>query len=449
MQKINIIGAGLAGCELALHLADFGYDINLYEMRPEVSTPAHKTNLFAELVCSNSLKSNLISTSSGLLKAEMELLNCQLLKIARDCSVPAGNALAVDRDNFSAQVTQIIKNHPNISIINQEFHNFTDDLTVLATGPLSSDKLINSLSKVIGEEYLYFFDAIAPVVSKDSINIDIAFSKTRYDKGEADYINCPFSKEEYYRFVDALLEGEKYQAKEFENEYFKDIKFKYYENCMPIEELAHRGKDTLRYGVMRPVGLENPVDGKKPFAVIQLRIENANKTAYNLVGCQTMLKQKSQQTAFRLIPGLENAEILRYGAIHRNTYLNSPQLCNPNLSLKNKPNIYLTGQLSGVEGYTESIFSGLLLAKIIHHWLFHKTDLPMLPETTISGQLWRHLIQGNTNDKKNFVPMNANFGLLPEVFQAKKNKQEKKELLATRAINDLREYLLKLNSITP
>ncbi|MCK9331006.1 MAG: methylenetetrahydrofolate--tRNA-(uracil(54)-C(5))-methyltransferase (FADH(2)-oxidizing) TrmFO [Candidatus Cloacimonetes bacterium] len=445
MQKINIIGAGLAGCELALQLADFGYDIDLYEMRPDVSTPAHKTNLFAELVCSNSLKSNLISTSSGLLKAEMDLLNCKLLQIAKECSVPAGNALAVDRDNFSAQVTHKIKNHSKIRVINQEFYNFTDDLTVLATGPLSSDRLIDSLSKVIGDEYLYFFDAIAPVVSKDSINLDIAFSKTRYDKGEADYINCPFNKDEYYRFVEALLEGEKYQAKEFENDYFQNVEFKYYENCMPIEELARRGRDTLRYGVMRPVGLENPNTGQKPYAVIQLRIENSNKTAYNLVGCQTMLKQLSQKQAFRLIPGLKNAEFVRYGSIHRNTYLNSPRICNRNLSLTNKPNIILSGQLSGVEGYTESIFSGLLTALIIHHKLKYNKDLNLLPETTVCGQLWRHLITDNSDNKKPFIPMNANFGLLPDVYQEKKNKKEKKELLASRAINDLKNYLLSNN----
>lgn len=446
-STINIIGAGLAGCEAALQLADAGFNVHLFEMRPDIKTPAHKTGYFAELVCSNSLKSSLISTSSGLLKAEMELLNCKLLSFAQKYSVPAGNALSVDREYFSKAVTQVIENHPNIKIIREEFCNFNDELTILASGPLTSDNLTQALINEIGNNHLYFFDAIAPVISADSIDKRIAFSKTRYDKGEPDYINCPFEKDEYYNFVEALLTGEKHEPKEFESAFFNDVKFSFYENCMPIEELARRGKDTLRYGVLRPVGLENPHTGKRPFAVLQLRIENLSQTAYNLVGCQTMLKYGVQKEVFRLIPGLANADFVRYGSIHRNTYLNTPDICNVDLSLKNKPNIFLAGQLSGVEGYVESIFSGLLLSMIIKERLVNNSTLHILPETTISGQLWRYITGqlDQKNTKHRFTPMNANFGLLPDVYQGKKNKTEKKQLYSERALRDLSEYIKNMS----
>ena len=429
-KTVKIIGAGLAGSEAALYLADKGWNVKLYEMRPIVKTPAHNSSNCAELVCSNSLKSKLLSTSSGLLKAEMDLLGSRLLPIAYQSSVEAGNALAVDRDVFSEKVTQLIKSHPNIEFINEEFTCFDDQLTILASGPLTSDSLTKELLRVIGSEQLYFFDAIAPVVSAASINHEIAFSKSRYDEENSDYINCPFNKEEYYNFVDALNNGEKHEAKEFENEFFQDPNFKFYENCMPIEELARRGKDTLRFGVMRPVGLEDPRTGRRPYALVQLRIENQEKTAYNLVGCQTMLKYSEQAKIFRLIPGLENAEFLRLGSIHRNTYVNTPQICNQNLNLKNKPNIYLAGQLSGVEGYMESIFSGLLIAKII------SKELSDLPPETIAGQLWRYL----TTENKHFLPMNSNFGILPELDR-KYNKKDRKDQYSERSLKALQSFI--------
>ncbi len=430
MKKVKIIGAGLAGSEAALQFANHGWHVDLYEMRNKQRTAAHQTDLCAELVCSNSLKSKLITSSSGLLKAEMELLGCELLQYAKVSSVEAGNALAVDRDVFSHKVTQAIKNHSNIKLINEEVVSLDHELTVLSTGPLTSERLTGEILKIIGSNHLYFFDAIAPVVSEDSIDYNIAFSKSRYDDENTDYINCPFNKEEYYQFVEALNQAEKHEAKEFENEFFKDPKYQFYENCMPIEELARRGRDTLRFGVMRPVGLEDPRTGRRPYALIQLRIENKDKTAYNLVGCQTMLKYHEQKKVFQLIPGLQNADFLRYGSIHRNTYLNTPLICNKTLNLKDRPNIYLAGQLSGVEGYMESIFSGLLVSQIIIN------SLESLPLTTISGQLWNHLI----TERKTFLPMNSNFGLLP-ALNDKKNKKEKKQMFADRSIRDMKDFL--------
>ena len=424
MKKVKIIGAGLAGCEAALQLTKAGFRVNLYEMRSFTQTPAHETGLFAEMVCSNSLKSNLLTTSSGLLKAELELLDCELLKIARECAVPAGNALAVDRNLFANRVTDIIRNNRMIEIFNVEYTKFDDEETILACGPLVSEKLTRSLIELIGDEHLYFFDAIAPVVTADSIDFDKVYAKTRYDKGEADYVNCPFDKEEYRRFVEALNNGEKHVAKEFENEFFQNVDYRFYENCAPIEELAKRGVDTLRYGVMKPVGLDNPHTNKRPYAVIQLRAENKEKTAYNLVGCQTMLKYSEQKKIFSLIPGLENAEFMRYGSIHRNTYLNTPEICNNDFTLKKAPNIRLAGQIAGVEGYVESIYSGLLTARIL------TGDIVALPEESIVGQLWKYLTKPNAD----FKPMNANFGLLPEILMERKNKSLKKELLCRRSL---------------
>lgn len=429
MKNINIVGAGLAGCEAALNFADAGWQVKLYEMKPKKFSEAHKLSGFAELVCSNSLKSQLPTTGSGLLKEEMKLLNGKLLPIAEACAVPAGNALAVDRDDFSQAVTSQITQHPNITVINEEFSTIDDTLTIITTGPLSSDKIIDALSPFLPESSLYFFDAIAPIVEKDSINFERAYFKSRYDKGDADYINCPFTKDEYYAFVEALNEAEKHEAKEFENKYFNDIKFNFYENCTPIEELARRGKDTLRFGVLRPVGLEDPKTDRRPFAALQLRIENSGHNAYNLVGCQTMLKYGEQKRVLSLIPGLDHANFLRYGSIHRNTYLNAPQVLNSNLSLKAKPNVYIGGQLAGVEGYVESIFIGLLLFHIINN------NLTELPKYTISGQLWAHL----QTESKNFQPMNANFGLLPAIDM--RDKKKKKEMHAQRSITALTKFM--------
>ena len=439
MKKIKIIGAGLSGCEAALQLADRGWKVILFEMRPIQTTPAHETDKFAEIVCSNSFKSKLITTASGLLKEEMKLLDCKLLPIAEKCSVPAGNALAVDRDKFSELVTKVILDHPNIEVIREESTSLDDELTIVATGPLTSQKFTKNLIELIGEEQLYFFDAIAPIVDAESLDYDVIYRKTRYDKGEADYLNCPFTRDEYYEFVEALNAGEKHTAHEFEAEFFSNIKFQFYANCTPIEELARRGKDTLRFGVMRPVGLEDPITDQRPFAVIQLRAENNDKTSYNLVGCQTMLKYGEQKKLLRLIPGLQKAEFLRFGSIHRNTFLNGPHILNPNFSLKTKSNVFIAGQLAGLEGYVESILGGILVARSVSKLKFGNENL--LPEKTISGQLWRHLI----TPIKNFQPMNANFGLLPQLKEKIRDKKLKKLMLAERSLEEIKnDFFLNL-----
>lgn len=424
---IKIIGAGLAGSEAALQCAELGYHVELFEMRPLVQTPVHESGDCAELVCSNSLKSMQDTTAGGLLKKELEILGSKLLPLAYRCQVDAGTALAVDRVKFRRLVTEKISAHPNIKLHREEITELDNSPTIVASGPLSSQTLTGHLLSIIGSQHLYFFDAIAPIISADSIDQAIVFAKSRYDKTDAHYLNCPFDKDEYYRFVNALQAGEKYQSHEFEDRFFRNIDFKFYENCIPIEELAKRGEDTLRFGVMRPVGLEDPKTGRRPFAVIQLRTENQDTSAYNLVGCQTMLRYPEQKRVFRLIPGLENAEFLRLGSIHRNTYLNAPQILDETFALKALPNVRIAGQLAGVEGYVESILGGLLTAKLASN------SIQMLPETTISGQLWRHLI----SPKENFQPMNANFGLLPPLQIRIRDKKEKKRLLAQRALHDL------------
>ncbi len=430
MPEIKIIGAGLAGSEVALCLAEMGISVNLLEMRPLRMTPAHGTDLAAELVCSNSLKSDLLDTASGLLKEELRLLGSRLLPIAQSCAVPAGHALAVDRLLFAQKVTQILQNHPRIRITRQEVTELPAECSILCAGPLVSDSLARSLQEVVGESQLSFFDAIAPIVSAESIDSAKVYAKDRYDKGEPDYLNCAFTREEYYRFVDALLEGEQHQAREFENEFFREVDFNYYENCTPIEELARRGRETLRHGVMRPMGLER--DGVKPFAVLQLRAENKDRTAFNLVGCQTMLRYPEQQRIFRLIPGLERAEFLRFGSIHRNSYLNAPRVLAPNLTLRNARHIFVAGQLAGVEGYVECMGMGLLVAKILGE------GIGMLPPQTILGQIWRRLIDP---EQKNFQPVNANFGILPALDDDVRDKKLKKQLYSKRSLEALRGFL--------
>ena len=438
-KEITIVGAGLAGCEASLQLAERGWQVKLYEMRPGKMTPAHQTELCAELVCSNSLKSLRTDTAAGLLKEELKLLDCILLQIGMENAVPAGHALAVDRQAFAQAVTAKISAHPRIELIHSEVKAIPEGISILAGGPLTSDALMSDLIKRLGEEHLYFFDAIAPIVSADSLDPEVVFAKSRYDKGEADYLNCPFTKEEYLEFVTALQQGEKHSAHEFENEFFQALDFRFYENCMPIEELARRGTDTLRFGVLRPVGLEDHRTGKRAYAVLQLRAENKDKTAYNLVGCQTMLRYGAQKEIFRKIPGFAAAEFLRYGSIHRNSYLNAPALLVQNLALKNFPHTWLAGQFCGVEGYTESIAIGLLVALIIDKTFSHQTSLEILPETTILGQFWRRLI---TPADKRFQPVNANFGLLPEL--KKVDRANKKQELVKRALCDLSGWIHQL-----
>lgn len=432
MKQITIIGGGLAGCEAALQLAQNGFKVTLYEMRPLRLTEAHQTEYLAELVCSNSLKSQRLDTAAGLLKSEMQVLGCKLLAIAESCSVPAGQALAVDRNLFAQKVTDIISSDSNISLIRNELDSLPDGVVILATGPLTSDTMMRHLQHLLPEQHLFFFDAIAPIVDASSIDYDIVYAKDRYDKGEPDYLNCAFDRDQYYAFVDALCSAEKHEAHEFENEFFKSDKFNFYENCMPIEELARRGKDTLRHGVMRPMGLELPATGKKAFAVIQLRAENALRTAYNLVGCQTMLRYTEQKDVFRLIPGLENADFMRFGSIHRNAYLNAPLVLNPDLSLRSNPDVFVAGQLSGVEGYVECIASGLICA------LIAQDKLPILPAETILGQLWRRLI---TPEKQQFQPVNANFGILPPLVNEPRDKKLKRTLLSERSLAALKDFL--------
>jgi methylenetetrahydrofolate--tRNA-(uracil-5-)-methyltransferase len=420
-----------------LQLADKGWRVKLYEMRPGKMTPAHQTGNAAELVCSNSLKSLRTDTAAGLLKKEMEMLDCKLLQLAMDNAVPAGHALAVDREEFAIKVTLLLESHPNIKLTREEVTTIPDGIVILAGGPLTSDALMQALIAKLGEEHLYFFDAIAPIVSADSLDRSIIFDKSRYDKGEADYLNCPFNKEEYLAFVEALQQGDKHVAHEFENAFFKELNFRFYENCLPIEELARRGIDTLRFGVLKPVGLEDPRTGRRPYAVLQLRAENTDRTAFNLVGCQTMLKYGAQKAIFRLIPGMEQAEFLRYGSIHRNAYLNAPVLLNENLSLKAMPNVWLAGQFSGVEGYTESIAMGLLVSIIIDkEFTTGKMPVCTLPKTTILGQFWRKLI---TPTEQRFTPVNANFGLMPELIGI--DRKDKKAEYVNRSLRDLENWI--------
>jgi methylenetetrahydrofolate--tRNA-(uracil-5-)-methyltransferase len=427
MPNVTVVGGGLAGCEAALQLADRGWAVELLEMRPLRSTAAHQTDLLGELVCSNSLKSNLTATAPGLLKAELELLGCRLLPIAKAHLVPAGSSLAVDRELFAAAVTRTVEDHPNIHLIRREATIIPDTPCILATGPLTSDALTTDLQRFTGG--LYFFDAIAPIVSADSLNPDIVYARTRYDKGDPDFLNCPFDREQYLTFVEALRQARKHEAREFENECFRDVRFRFYENCVPIEELARRGDDTLRFGVMRPVGLHDPRTGKRPWAVLQLRSENSGLTAHNLVGCQTMLAYGEQARVFRLIPGLEHAEFLRFGSIHRNTYLDAPAVLNPDLSLKSHPGVFVAGVLCGVEGYVESIASGLLAAR------FLAGDLPEFPAESMVGSLLRAL----SEPVKDFSPRNANFGLLPPM--AVRTKKDRKAAYGERALVALSEAL--------
>lgn len=430
-ETVHIIGAGLAGCEAAFQLARRNRKVTLFEMRPLVMTPAHKTGMPAEMVCSNSLKSDRTDTGAGLLKAELQILGSELLQIAEHHRVPAGGALAVDRAAFANAVAERLDRHPNIERVIEHVTSLDSQRqTILATGPLTSEALTSEIIHRTGEHHLYFFDAIAPVVDNDTIDRRIAYSAARYDKGDADYLNCPFDKEQYLRFVQALREAEKFEAHEFENRFFQNPEFRFYENCVPIEELARRDVDTLRFGVMRPVGLHHPATGKRPWAVLQLRMENKNGTAWNLVGCQTMLRQKEQRQVFRLIPGLQSAQFLRFGSIHRNTFLDTPVLCDDRLRFHRIPSVTIAGQLSGLEGYVESIAGGIMAARSV---LGESLEFP---ETTIMGGLYRHL----RNRKENFQPMNASFGLLPPLETTIRDKKKKRLHLSDRSMQAMKDF---------
>lgn len=437
-MEVIIIGAGLAGSEAALQLAKRNIKVKLYEMRPQKTTGAHVTENCAEFVCSNSLGSADITNASGLLKAEMQELGGELIKIAYECRVPAGNALAIDRVGFSKKVTKLIENNENIEFIREELKEIPSDKPVIiASGPLTSDDLANKIQEFTKSEHLHFFDAIAPIVEKDSINFDIAFWASRYDKGEASYINCPMDKEQYTRFYEILTNAERIELKEFE----KDAKF--FESCLPVEVLASRGVDTLRFGPMKPVGLIDKRTGVENWAVVQLRQDNAAKSLFNLVGFQTNLKWGAQKELIHSIPGLENSNIVRYGVMHRNTFINSPQVLNATLNTRKRENLFFAGQITGVEGYTESIATGLLAGLNIARQLEGK-ELIELPQETMLGALCNYI---SSSELKHFQPMNSNWAVVSPIELPKKerkNKKLKNELLSKRSIEVLRGYLCSI-----
>lgn len=427
-QTVKVIGAGLAGSETAWQLANRGMHVELYEMRPSKKTPAHHTDKFAELVCSNSLRANSLKNAVGVLKEEMRLLNSLIISAADECAVPAGGALAVDRHEFAEKVTSRVRNHPNITVYQTEVTSIPDEPAIIATGPLTSEALSSELKRLTGEEYLYFYDAAAPIVEKDSLDLDKVYLKSRYDKGEAAYLNCPMTEEEFDRFYNALIEAETVPLKEFEKEIF-------FEGCMPIEVMAKRGKRTMLFGPMKPVGLENPKTGKRPYAVVQLRQDDAAGTLYNIVGFQTHLKWGDQKEILRLIPGLEQAEIVRYGVMHRNTFINSPSLIKATYQFHKRENLFFAGQMTGVEGYVESAASGLVAGINSARHATGK-DPVIFPADTVIGSMANYI---TTTNKKNFQPMNANFGLLKELEVKIKNKQERNEQYANRALETIRK----------
>lgn len=426
--RVKVIGAGLSGSEAALQLAKQGVEVDLYEMRPIKTTGAHTTDKPAEFVCSNSLGSLDATNASGLLKHEMEALGSYLINVAKESSVPAGNALAIDRTLFSQKVENLLKESGKINIIREEVTQIPKDTPVIiASGPLTSDTLAEDIKNFGGSEHLHFFDAIAPIVEKDSIDFDKAFYASRYDKGEASYINCPMNKQEYEKFYEILINAPKIELKEFE----KDAKF--FESCLPIEVLASRGVDTLRYGPMKPVGLVDKRTGIENYAVVQLRQDNVSATMYNLVGFQTNLKWGSQKELLHSIPGLENANILRYGVMHRNTFINSPMLLEATLQCKKRKDIFFAGQITGTEGYTESIATGMLAGINMAKYLKGE-DLITLPDITMLGALMKYI---TTCEQKHFQPINSNWGIVADLDvdrKIKKNKKLKNEMLSKRSL---------------
>ena len=424
---VNVIGAGLAGCECAYILAKNGIKVELYEMKPKYKSEAHKSDDFAELVCSNSLKSEEITNACGLLKKEMEILGSLFIDVAYKTRVNAGQALAVDRELFSSKITEIIKNEKNINIHYEQVES-VDNLSgiiVIATGPLTSKKLFENIKKMVGNESLYFYDAAAPIVEADSINMDIAYKMNRYGQEEdGDYLNLPMNKDEYYRFYNELINAKEAPRHEFD-------KVELFEGCMPIEYMAKRGEKTLLFGPLKPVGLDNPKTGNKNYAVVQLRAENKEKTLYNLVGFQTSLSFGEQKRVFSLIPGLENASFVRYGVMHKNKYINGGNVLNRDFSLRENGNIFFAGQISGVEGYVESAASGLMVAYNILSRL-NNIEI-MFPDTTMLGSLSKYISTKN----KNYQPMNANFGILKPLDEKIKDKKQRYKKLADRALNDI------------
>lgn len=426
MNKITVIGGGLAGCEAAWQIANRGIKTELIEMKPAKKTPAHKSDMLAELVCSNSLKAARVDSAAGLLKEEMRRLGSICLSAANQCSVAAGGALAVDRDEFSRIITEKIKSHPNITLKTETVTKIpTDGITVIATGPLTDGPLAEEISKLCEGGNLSFFDAAAPIVTAESIDMDKAFYASRYGKGTDDYINCPMDKEEYTAFYNALITAESAPVHGF------DRPVNVYEGCMPIEILAKRGEDSIRFGPLKPVGLRDPRTGHRPWAAVQLRRENAAATLFNIVGFQTNLKFPEQKRVFSMIPGLENAEFMRYGVMHRNSFINSPKLLNPDLSLRKDKNIFFAGQLSGVEGYMESAASGIVAGINAAACLNGKEPL-ILPDFTMTGALLSYICNPSVTD---FQPMGANFGIIPPIEPHIRDKRERYAALSDRSLN--------------
>lgn len=431
MTKIRVIGGGLAGSEAAYQIAKFGLEVDLYEMRPVRKTPAHTTDHLAELVCSNSLKSNDILHAPGLLKEEMRILDSVIIKAADESAVPAGMSLAVDRDAFSGAIQRELERFPNLRIRREEILEIPEDgINIIATGPLTSESLVQSIAQFTKSPYLYYYDAISPIVDSDSIDRSVVFTASRYDKGEGDYLNCPMNREEYDVFYDALIAAEVHPLKDFEKAVF-------FEGCLPIEELARRGRDTLRFGPMKPVGLTDPRTGKRPWAVVQLRQDNLAASHYNMVGFQTSMRFQEQARVFRMIPGLQGAEFIRHGWIHRNTYLRAPEILTETYQSKQDPRLFFAGQLSGVEGYVDSAASGLL-AGLNAALLALGLPARVPPPHTALGALAHYISHA---DSKHFQPMNITFGLLqsPEI-QTIRDKKKKKELLSQNALSAIRDF---------
>lgn len=432
-KEAVVIGAGLAGCEAAWQLAERGVSVTLWEMKPEKYSPAHQSPGFAELICSNSLKAARIDSAAGLLKEEMRRFSSLLVKCAEESRVPAGGALAVDRNQFSKLATEAILSHPNITVRHGEQTCLPEGPAVIASGPLTSEALSQEIVSLCGGQ-LSFFDAAAPIVTRESLDMDRCFEASRYDHGESDYINCPMNKEEYDRFVEELVQAERAPVHSFDQ---RDPKV--YEGCMPIEVLASRGHDAIRFGPMKPVGLRDPRTGHRPWAVLQLRTENKENTLYNLVGFQTNLKFGEQKRVFGMIPGLAHCEFVRYGVMHRNTFLNSPALLAPDYSMRTRPLLFFAGQITGVEGYMESASSGILAGVNLARKLEGKDPL-ILPETTMMGALSRHVA---LYEGKDFQPMGANFGVLPPLSQVIRDKRQRYMAFSQRALADLEALFQK------
>lgn len=430
-MRVKVIGAGLAGSEVTYQLIKQGIKVDLYEMRGVKNTEVHKTTHFSELVCSNSLRSNSITNAVGLLKEELRCLDSIIMKSADKNQIEAGTALAVDRNRFALDITNYLKNHPLVTFHNEEVVTLDDSYTVVATGPLTSEEFSNYLKQYLDQDDLYFFDAVAPIISESSIDKEKAYLKNRYDHGEPSYYNCPFTEEEYDVFYNALVKAEKVKPKDFEKKVF--------EACMPIEELAARGKETLLFGPLKPVGLEDPKTGKTPYAVVQLRPDDASKSLYNLVGFQTSLKFGEQKKIINLIPGLEKAEILRYGVMHRNTYINSPKVLNNFYQLKKNSKVFFAGQITGVEGYVESTASGLLVGLNLGRLLNGKKMINFSSNTAL-GALANYIATPNLN----FQPMNINFGIIASLDK-KAKKAERRELIAQRSLEEIKKIKEKIN----